>query len=327
MFHRTVRLLAAAILPAGVCLSFPAVAAEGVKVTELDGKVRVEINGELFTEYVFQGAPHAYFWPVLGPGGARLTRAYPMVKDAVGEEHDHHHHRSLWYSHGAVNGVDFWAESAKSGKIVHDRLLEAKSGADAGVVRASHQWIAPDGAVVCTDEWTFRVYARPANERVFDFDVTLKAGARDVVFGDTKEGSMAMRIAESMKLRGGDKKPGKGRIVNSEGQKDDDTWGKRARWCDYYGPVDGRTVGVAIFDHPQNPRHPTYWHVRFYGLFGANPFGIHDFTNGKEPKGAGDFKVPAGQRVTFRYRFYLHEGDTQQAQVAARYQEYATGAK
>ena len=76
-----------------------------------------------------------------------------------------------------------------------------------------------------------------------------------------------------------------------------------------------------MFDHPQNPRHPTWWHVRDYGLFAANPFGRHDFEKLAD-KAAGDLVVPAGQSITFRYRFYFHEGDEQQAKVAERYQEY-----
>jgi hypothetical protein len=49
-----------------------------------------------------------------------------------------------------------------------------------------------------------------------------------------------------MKTRG---EAAKGHIINSEGQTDNDTWGKRAAWCDYYGPVSGETVGVAIGDY------------------------------------------------------------------------------
>jgi hypothetical protein len=290
--------------------------------------LRVEINGELFTEYCFKGAPHVYFFPVLGPGGTPMTRSFPM-KDVPGEDRDHPHQRSLWYSHGAVNGVDFWAETAKAGKIVHDGFLGIKSGEREGVIRSANKWIAPDGAVVLTDERTFRMYALPASERLFDFEVTLKAGDKEVVLGDTKEGSMGIRINEQMRLtqmrKPGERQAahGAGHIVNSESARDDETWGKQAKWCDYYGPVDGKVVGIAIFDHPTNPRHPTYWHVRNYGLFAANPFGIHDFTNRKEPPGAGDLKIAPGQSVTFRYRFYLHEGDEKQAKVAERYEEYA----
>ena len=159
--------------------------------------------------------------------------------------------------------------------------------------------------------------------RFFDFEITIHASHGDVVFGDTKEGTMAIRLAETMRLAQPKKKPGQGHIVNSEGVRDDKTWGKRAAWVDYYGPVDGKTVGVAIFDNPSNPRYPTWWHVRDYGLFAANPFGLHELEADKknDPK-AGAMAIPAGQSLTFRYRFYFHLGDDQEAKVAARYLEY-----
>src|SRR5204862_6212148 len=121
-----------------------------------------------------------------------------------------------------------------------------------------------------------------------------------------------------MRLKG---KVGHGHVINSNGVRDGETWGKRADWCDYYGPVDGKIVGVAIFDHPQNPRHPTWWHVRDYGLFAANPFGQHDFENLSD-KHAGDLIVHAGESITFKYRFYLHAGTDQDAAIPARYTEY-----
>ena len=39
-------------------------------------------------------------------------------------------------------------------------------------------------------------------------------------------------------------------------------------------------------------------------------------------KSAGNFLLPAGRTVTFRYRFYFHEGDAKQARVAEHYAEY-----
>ena len=130
-----------------------------------------------------------------------------------------------------------------------------------------------------------------------------------------------------MRLKPNKSNAGKPTVTSSTARvRDGATWSKRAAWCDYYGPVDGHLVGVAIFDHPANPRHPTWWHVRDYGLFTANPFGRHDFEKLPD-KTAGNLVVPAGQSVTFRYRFYFHEGDEQQAQVAARYAEYAAPAR
>jgi len=293
----------------------------GVQITRLEDRLRVEINGQLFTEYVFKNTPRPYCYPLLGPDNLAMSRDWPM-KNTPGEDHDHPHHRSLWYAHGAMNGQDFWSEQKAFGKTVHDDFLEVKSGQDAGVIKARNKWVAADGTVVCTDERTLRFYnPGRANERVVDFDITLFASNGDLTLGDTKEGTMAVRLAETMrlKLKG---KEGKGHIVNSNGVRDGQTWGKRADWCDYYGPVEGKTVGIAIFDHPQNPRHPTWWHVRDYGLFAANPFGQHDFES-LPNKAAGDLKVPAGESVTFRYRFYFHEGDEQQGNVAGKYKQYA----
>lgn len=312
---------------AGGCLKLIAQdAATGVRLTELADRVRVEIGGQLFTEYVFKDVPRPFCYPLLGPAGLPMTRNFPM-KDAPGEDKDHKHHRSLWFTHGAVNGQDFWSEDRQFGKIVHDGLVEVKSGKEMGVIRSKNKWVADDGTVICTDELTVRVHNRPANERLMDYEITIHATNGELTFGDTKEGSMAIRLNETMRLKPNKENAGKptGHIVNSEGVRDGATWGKRAAWCDYYGPVEGKTVGVAIFDHPQNPRHPTWWHVRDYGLFAANPFGRHDFESLPD-KAAGNLVVPAGKSVTFRYRFYIHEGDEKQGKVADRYAEYVKSA-
>ena len=103
-------LLCAAVLAAG---ALPAAGAEAAKVTvkELDGKVRVEIGGELFTEYIYKGYGKPILYPVIGPHGIGMTRNYPMKKGVEGEAKDHVHHMSLWYTHGRVNGLDFWRRS------------------------------------------------------------------------------------------------------------------------------------------------------------------------------------------------------------------------
>jgi hypothetical protein len=90
------------------------------------------------------------------------------------------------------------------------------------------------------------------------------------------------------------------------------TPGARNRtWVDYHAPKDGKVYGIAMFDHPKNPRFPTWWHVRSYALFAANPFGQHDFevdpkTKPKTTPAPAISTIPAGQSVTFRWRFYFH---------------------
>ncbi len=318
-----------ALLAGGCATHRPPAAAQagggkqGVRITQLDDRLHIEINGRLFTEYFFKDVPRPYCYPLIGPGGAAMTRNWPM-KDTPGEDHDHPHHRSFWFAHGLINGQDFWSEAKSFGKTVHQRFTLIQSGERAGVIQSQNAWVAADGTTVCTDDRTLRIYnPGSAGEQVFDFEITLHASHGQLVLGDTKEGTMSLRVAGTMQVKG-KTAHAQGHIVNSEGVRDVDCWGKRADWCDYYGPVDGKTVGVAVFDHPGNPRHPTWWHVRDYGLFSANPFGQHDFEKLKD-KSAGDLTVPAGQSVTFRYRYYLHEGDEQQAKVAERYREYVSG--
>jgi hypothetical protein len=124
-----------------------------------------------------------------------------------------------------------------------------------------------------------------------------------------------LRVASSMDV---DRKRG-GRITNAEGLNDAKAWGKASPWVDYTGPVEGKTVGIAILNHPRSFRYPTSWHVRTYGLFAANPFGWHDFGLGR----SGEHLLPAGQELRFSYRVILHEGETPDAGIAKAFEGYA----
>jgi len=84
----------------------PKTAVQGVRITPLQDRLRVEIDGQLFTEYFFTNVPRPYCYPVIGPGQSPMTRNWPMA-DPPNEEHDHPHHRSFWFAHGSINGHDF----------------------------------------------------------------------------------------------------------------------------------------------------------------------------------------------------------------------------
>jgi hypothetical protein len=296
---------------------------DGVVLKKGDGAIDVLIGGALFTRYLTASGPKPYCYPVLDAAGTQVTRDFPM-KDVELEKKlkdtDHPHQRSLWFTHGDVNGIDFWAESAKSGKTVH-RAFEAVEGGPAmGRLRAVNDWVAPDAKKVCEDTREIRFYKVTAG-RLFDWDITVRATDGPVKFGDTKEGMFGFRVASTMKpdAKKMDPKLG-GAIVSSEGLKDGDAWGKPAKWVDYYGPVGSKTVGIAMFNHPSSFRYPTYWHVRTYGLFAANPFGIHDFPGGKGKDGS--HTIEQGSSITFRYRILIHSGTTEDAKVASVGEQY-----
>jgi len=274
----------------------------------------VKIDGQLFAEYLTRSGTKPILWPIIGPTGKPMTRAYPM--DAgQNEKKDHVHQRSMWFTHGDVNGITFWDEGGKHGTIEHREFVRMESGPQAVIV-TRNDWIGHDGKKQCEDERKL-AFGVDGDTRRIDFDITLKATNGPVKFGDTKEGTMGLRIAQTMNV---DAKLG-GRIVNSEGQADLAAWGKQAAWVDYHGPVDGQTVGIAILNHPSSFRFPTYWHVRTYGLFTANPFGWHDFKGSN--KADGSYTVPAGKSITLRYRILFHKGDEKAAKIAEAYAAYA----
>ena len=316
-------------------LSAPAFAAEGDPVIELTkrggDRVLVSVHGKPFTEYRpggdADGGGHLpYLYPVYGPGGQALTRNWPM-SEAEGEERDHPHHRSLWFAHGAVGladggkRYDIW-NGRDGSAIVHQKILAVESG-EFGVLRTANSWVDPGGDEMLREErtMTFRAGTFDTGQawRAIDFDVRLRAADGHVVLGDTKEGTMAIRVAATLRHQG---ERAAGSMRNSEGVEGVDVWGKRAAWVHYTGPVDGKPVGIVIFDHPENFRHPTWWHARAYGLFAANPFGVHNFE--KAEKGTGDWTIAAGGELRLRYRLLFHDGEVSPERLDEELRRYAT---
>lgn len=293
--------------------------AADITLEQQDDGVTVQVDGKLFTRYVKKSGAKPILWPIIGPTGKEMTRAYPMRDPGKFEKKDHHHHRSLWFDHGDVNGISFWHESGGNGTIEHREFLELTPGPQA-TIRTANDWITPDGKRVCQDVRKL-VFGADDQCRWIDFDVTVTASDKEVVFGDTKEGSFGMRVAGSMRAERDDG----GKIVNSEGQTNVQAWGKPAAWVDYSGPVEGEQLGIAILNHPASFRFPTHWHVRTYGLFAANPFGLHDFRGVDGAPGALTLKK--GESFSLCYRVILHQGDAQDADISAAFKEYAQTTK
>jgi hypothetical protein len=309
-------------LPLALFLLSPALvaAASAAEVTaeRSASGVVVKIDGQFFTEYLSRSGSKPILWPVLGPTGKPMTRSYPMA-DVPGEKKDHPHQRSIWFTHGDVNKISFWEQSPKAGSIVHREFVKVAGGPTATIV-TRNDWLGPDGKKQLEDRRALG-FGRVGDARWIDFDITLEATEGPVRFGDTKEGSFGVRVAQTLAV---DSKLG-GKIVNSQGQRDTEAWGKRAAWVDYFGPVDHETVGIAIFNHPSSFRYPTYWHVRTYGLYAANPFGEKSFAGRSGDDGS--YTLPAGEKLVLRYRLLFHRGDWKQARIAQLYADYAKAPK
>ncbi|MHB8654771.1 MAG: DUF6807 domain-containing protein [Terriglobia bacterium] len=308
---------------------------EPVKLTRHGDQIEVRIGGKPFTTYYFSPKiPKPYMHPLRSAQGTIVTRGWPMVKNIPGESHDHPHQRAMFFAHGDINGINFWAESLLSkaaqtahghfyasedlplGRTVFTRMDEMKSAGDAATIRAEFNLVGPDGKAIARETQGYTFHGDEQN-RMIDCEFIIHAGRISVKMGDTKEGTFAIRVVKGLE-------DPNGHMLNSNGGVGDkEIWGKRADWVDYSGDVAGESLGLAIFDNPTNPKHPTYWHARGYGLFAVNPFGEHDFYN--DPKRDGSITIPPGGSLTLRYRVLIHHGDAIQAHVAEDYKEYARG--
>jgi len=299
-----------------------------MKISPGAEKIGVIIDGQPFTEFFVSGetVTKPYLHPLRAPPGTYVTRMWPMEKveeEAGIARPDHPHQRGLWFAHEKVNGLDFWNNEASyttpnRGKIVLAKLDEVSGGKDQGVIAATFDWTDLAGHKLLTEARRMTFYADP-KLRIVDFDITLTAAADAVTFGDAKDGLFGIRMRPVLQEAGGT-----GHIGNADGLAGErQLWGKPSNWCDYSGTVNGEKVGIAILDHPENPRHPVRWHARGYGLFAANPFALAAFTGDKTKDGS--LTVAPGQSVRFRYRVIIHEGDAQDAGIAAQWAKYAGG--
>jgi hypothetical protein len=291
-------------------------------------KVDVFIDKKFFTAYMY---PRSIKKPVLFPlttaSGITLTRGFPLDPQPW-ERVDHPHQAGMWLNHGDVDGLDFWNNSdsiptnqqAHYGTIFHRSIKDVKNGDDFGYLEVNADWKRPDGRVILEENTKY--YFRGSDEvRIIDRITTLAAIDLNILFKDSKEGMMGIRVTRAMELpenniikvlnedlvpvevKDNEGNRSRGHYLNSEGIEELDVWGQRARWVRLGTDIDGQKVGIIIMDHPGNPNHPTHWHARGYGLFSANPLGAQAYTDGKE---VFNFFLPADESVTFKYRIYIY---------------------
>jgi hypothetical protein len=327
--------------------AFAGSAAQGVQVKtdEAQRRVDITIDGKPFTSYIWPATlAKPVLYPLIDGDGVTLTRHWPPK---AGERGDHPHHVGLWFNYSNVNGFDFWNNSeaikpdrrAKMGSIVFKKIDAAKSGAKSGELVTESTWITGAGQPVI-EETTRFVFSTSGSARVIDRIATLHALDR-VVFHDDKDGFLGLRVAswlESPTATGavfvdsngvetktaGASPDATGVYQTSEGKKGDDAWGTRGRWCELTGHEDGHSATIAIFDHPQNPNYPTYWHARGYGLFAVNPLGRTGFEPKQPPL---NYTLEKGQTAVFRYRVVLYTGTETPEQLNKEADAFASGYK
>lgn len=309
-------------------------------------KIDVLIDGKLFTSYIYPNTiKKPVLWPVISAGGNQLTRQYPL-KQAAGERTDHPHHVGIWFNYGDVNGLDFWnnsdaikAEDApKYGTIYHEALESARVIDGVGRLMTTCAWKDHQGNKLLKEVTEFH-FAVEGTTRIIDRSTILKAENGQVKITDNKEGMFAIRVTRELEL------PAKGQVevtdshgkvtkvdatndgiakgnyLSSEGIEGEAVWATRGKWMKLYGSVNGEKVAIVIFDHPNNPGYPTYWHARGYGLFASNTLGQSVFSKGAE---AMNFVIENGEMASFRYRIAIFAGNPSNEEIEKMAKAFAS---
>ncbi len=320
-----------------------------VSIVENDSlpKLDIFLNGKYFTSYLY--ADSILRKPVLFPlntaSGERVTRGYPFAANP-GERTDHPHHYGLWFTHGVVNGIDFWASAViphnpdgRYGRINHVKFLKMESG-DTGTLKVGKEWRSDTDELILIEETRY-IFSGDVNKRMITHITTLFAPEVDVFFEDSKEGMFAMRVRRELEvasnepaiLFNGDLTPSDTPVVDNTGisghyrnsngvEGYPDVWGKRAKWMQLAGMVNKDSISICIFDHPDNLNHPPHWMARDYGLYSVNPLGSNIYSEGKEQF---NFTLEKGKSVTFKNQVLIINGTYPSlAKIESLYKNFIT---
>lgn len=247
--------------------------------------------------------PRPFFFPLVGPSGSSLTRmGHPGAAN-------HDHHRSIWFAHHKVLGIDFWSDGPPA-RIRQKRWLHYQDGDDAASMAVLLGWYdGHDPKELLEQEAVANVRPSPDGETFVELQATFRPAADSLEFGQTNFGFLAVRVAKSISRHFGG-----GEITSSEGAKGEPAiFGKPARWMDYSGAVTNAAIeGITYFDHPTNPGHPAHWHVREDGWMGAGACLTGPVTTTKS------------KPLVLRYLLHAHRGDVMPDRSEQVFRDFAS---
>jgi hypothetical protein len=269
-----------------------------------DHQVAFRVDGEERLRWHFGPQyPRPFFYPLLGPAsGASLTRmGHPGAPN-------HDHHRSIWFAHNSVMGLDFWGDG-KPQRVRQKEWLAYQDGDDEAVMAVRLAWNDGHDPKDLLEQDVFAA-VRPGDGRETSLEVqtSFRPVAETLEFGKTNFGFLAVRVAKAISgFFGG------GTLTNSEGAVGEAmVFGKPATWMDYSGEQPGgHKEGITFFDHPTNPGHPTHWHVREDGWMGASAC----FT--------GPRRITKKEPLTLRYLLHAHRGVLDAKQASEVFEAFA----
>jgi hypothetical protein len=211
---------------------------------------------------------------------------------------DHDHHRSIWFAHEKVLGINFWSDNTTA-RVKQKQWLAYQDGDSEAIMAVRLGWYdGHDPKELLTQDLIAAVKPLAENETLVELQSTFIPTAESLELGLTNFGFLAVRVAKSIS-----KHFGGGELRSSEGATgESEIFGKPARWMDYSGPVRNPSVaeptieGITYFDHVNNPGYPPRWHVREDGWMGAS------FNR------TSSFVIRRDKPLVLRYLLHAHHG-------------------
>ena len=217
-------------------------------VPQADDQVSFQVDGQERLRWHFAARhPRPFFFPLLGPSGRSLTRmGHPAAPD-------HDHHRSLWWGHQSIGGVNFWEERGGVQQIRQEAWIHYQDGADEAGIVVRLGWIDAHKVRLMQQEMIAVYRPLPGNEGWLELQSTFTPVLDKLPLARTNFGFIGLRVAAGLSAHYGG-----GRLTNSDGATGEKAlFARPARWMDYSGPIAGTTrEGVTFFDHVDNPGSP-----------------------------------------------------------------------
>lgn len=269
-------------------------------VTVADGRQPVLV-------YRFGDVPaKPYVQELYTPDGINLLRDAPK---------DHLHHHGLMFA-VSVDGVSFWHEGAGTGRQRHGgfqaQRAEAHNGQGRALMVQSLRWLASGTDDSLLGELrtieVLRTNDLPATLLTWETRLTASEDQERVLSGSHYYG-LGMRFVEAMDRDG--------QMFNAAGREGESVRGSErlveAKWAAYTATIEGKPVTAALFDHPDNPRHP----ARIFTM--TAPFAYLSATMNvwKEP-----LVIEPGRTLHLRYGAAACDGRLTAGQVEQLYQQW-----
>jgi len=266
-------------------------------------------HGKTVWQAVFDPAqPKAYVHPLATIDGAELTVRSPA---------DHLWHRGLWWSWKYINHTNYWEEDKKTGlsagrtEIISARPVVNKDFS--ARVELALSYHLPGQTPVMTEQRVLQ-FSAPAADGSYNLDWSAAFKVLQPVVLERTPPTKTSGGYAGLSLRFPRAFVPTWKFLTSDGKSvAAEANGGKMKWVDFSGPApDGAPAGIAIFDHPSNPRYPNNWYLNQSHPF-FSPAIVY----------SAPMECKAGDELKLRYRIVVHPGAGDAAKLGAAFEEFS----